>query len=95
MFTVAYKSGADWNESKFSHERFDQLLAEAKGELDNAKRTEMYREMMIIVRDDGSVIIPFFRNRVMGRRSNVMHDGKLSGVSPLDGNRATERWWFA
>ncbi len=95
MFTVAYKSGADWNESKFSHERFDSLLAEAKGELDNAKRTEMYREMMIIMRDEGSVIIPFFRNRVMGRRTTVMHDGNLSGVSPLDGNRATERWWFA
>ena len=38
--------------------------------------------------DEGSVIIPFFRNRVMGRRSNVMHDGNLSGVSPLDGNQA-------
>ena len=95
MFTVCYKSGADWNESRFSHEGFDKLLAEAKGELDNAKRTEMYREMMLIIRDEGSVIIPFFRNRVMGRRTNVMHDGNLSGVSPLDGNRATERWWFA
>jgi len=95
MFTTAYKSGADWNESRFSHERFDKLLTEAKGELDNAKRTELYREMMLIMRDEGGAIIPFFRNRVMGRRENVMHDGNLSGVSPLDGNRATERWWFA
>ena len=35
MFTTAYQSGADWNESKFSNERFDKLLLEAKGELFN------------------------------------------------------------
>ena len=51
--------------------------------------------MMMLVRDEGSVIIPFFRNRVMGRRANVMHAAKLNGETPLDGNRATERWWFA
>ncbi|MEQ8654868.1 MAG: ABC transporter substrate-binding protein [Kiloniellales bacterium] len=95
MFSTAYKSGADWNESRFSNERFDKLLAEAKSELDNVKRTELYHEMMQIVRDDGGVVIPFFRNRVMGRRTNVEHEAKISGISPLDGSRAAERWWFA
>lgn len=94
MFTVAYKGGGDWNEGKWAHDRFDKLLLEAKGELDNVIRAELYREMQMIVRDEGSVIIPFFRNRVMARRANVMHEAEISGVSPLDGNRATERWWF-
>lgn len=95
MFTIAYQSGGDWNESRFSHERFDALLVEAKGELDVARRTELYHQMMLIVRDEGSVIIPFFRNRVSARRDNVMHNGQLSGASPLDGSRAAERWWFS
>ena len=95
MFTIAYKSGADWNESFFSNERFDMLLAEAKGELNDDRRREIYRDMMLIMRDEGSTVIPFFRNRVSGRRSTVMHDGMLAGNAPLDGNRATERWWFA
>ncbi|GAB5468356.1 MAG: ABC transporter substrate-binding protein [Rhodospirillales bacterium] len=95
MFSTAYKSGADWNESRFSDARFDKLLAEAKSELDDVRRTELYHEMMQIVRDDGGVVIPFFRNRVMGRRNDVAHEAKISGISPLDGSRAAERWWFS
>lgn len=95
MFTIAYKGGADWNESFWSHEKFDALLAEAKGELDQAKRAEMYAEMQMIMRDEGSAIIPFFRNRVSARSDKIAHSGELSGSSPLDGSRAAERWWFA
>lgn len=95
MFTIAYKGGADWNESLWSHSKFDTILAEAKGELDQVKRAEMYAEMQMIVRDEGSAIIPFFRNRVSARSDKVAHSGSLSGSSPLDGSRAAERWWFA
>ncbi|MEQ9487991.1 MAG: ABC transporter substrate-binding protein [Alphaproteobacteria bacterium] len=95
MFTIAYKGGGDWNESFWSNEKFDAILAEAKGELDQKKRAEMYAEMQMIVRDEGSAIIPFFRNRVSARSNKVAHSGSLSGSSPLDGSRAAERWWFA
>ncbi|MFD0857846.1 ABC transporter substrate-binding protein [Roseovarius aquimarinus] len=95
MFSIAYKSGAAWNESKWENERFNSLLDSAKAELDDAKRTEMYGEMMRLCRDDGGTIVPFFLNRVQARGTNVMHSEKIGGNWQLDGARSAERWWFA
>lgn len=95
VFTLGYAPGADWNESHFKHERFDKLLVEARAELDVKKRAEMYAEMQRILHDEGSVIIPFFRNWIYARRATVAHDASLTGSWPLDGARGAERWWFA
>ena len=38
-----------------------QLLVESRGELDHAKRAAMYRDMQLLVRDDGGNVIPAFR----------------------------------
>ena len=95
VFTLGYAAGADWNESHFKDERFNQLLQTARAELDSTKRGEMYGEMQRIVHDRGSTIIPFFRNWIYARRSNVEHDDALTSAWPLDGARGAERWWFA
>ncbi len=95
MFSLAYAAEAAWNETHFKHERFNKLLIEARAELDDNKRGELYFEMQQILRDEGGTIVPFFRNFVYAHRNNVMHDEKLSGNWALDGNRGTERWWFA
>jgi peptide/nickel transport system substrate-binding protein len=95
IFTLGYAAGAEWNDSHFQHERFDALLVEARAELDEDRRAGMYAEMQQILHDDGSVIVPFFRNWIYARRANVMHDEKLTGNWPLDGARGAERWWFA
>jgi peptide/nickel transport system substrate-binding protein len=95
IFTLGYAAGADWNESHFADEKFNQLLVEAKAELDNGKRGEMYAEMQRILHNDGGTIIPFFRNWLYARSSKVAHSGVLSGNWPLDGARGAERWWFA
>jgi len=42
MFTTAYKTGASWNDSFWSNERFDELLVQARSELDQDKRRDMY-----------------------------------------------------
>lgn len=94
IFTLGYAPGAKWNDSHFKNERFGQLLVEARAELDNKKRAQMYSEMQRILRDDGSVIIPFFRNWIYARRANVAHPDKLTASWPLDGARGAERWWF-
>ena len=94
MFSLAYAADAAWNETHFKDPRFNELLVQARAELDDAKRTQMYGEMQQILRDEGGTIVPFFRNYVYAHRSNVMHDEQLSGNWALDGNRATERWWF-
>ena len=94
MFTLAYAKDAAWNETHFAHERFNTLLVEARSELDDVKRAELYFEMQKIVRDEGGTIVPFFTNFVYAHRKNVKHGEKLTGNWPLDGSRAAERWWF-
>lgn len=95
MFSLAYKAGADWNESHWENERFNTLLLQAKSELDESLRAEMYAEMQSLCRDDGGTIVPFFRNRTSARRDNVMHTESIASVWELDGARGYHRWWFA
>ena len=94
MFSLAYKDDAAWNESHWKNERFNTLLREAKAELDDVKRNDMYREMQLLCRDDGGTIVPFFRNRVFARRANVQHVEQMAGNWELDGARSFQRWWF-
>ncbi|WP_340109051.1 ABC transporter substrate-binding protein [Pikeienuella sp. HZG-20] len=95
IFTQAYKAGAVWNESHWANERFNELLPIAKAELDDAKRTEMYHEMCMLMRDDGGTIIPFFNNFVYARSSKVQHGADQAANWECDGGRAPTRWWFA
>lgn len=95
MYTLAYKDDAAWNESFWQNERFNELLLQGKAELDDAVRNEIYREMAVIARDDGGTIIPFFRNFVYGRSTNVQNTGELAASWEMDGCRAASRWWFA
>ena len=71
MYTIAYKSDADWNDTRFKRADFDALLAEAKSELDSAKRAATYRRMAVMVRDEGGVIVPMFNDFVDAIRDNV------------------------
>ena len=95
MFSLAYKDDAAWNESHWQNQRFNELLRQAKAELDQDKRAEMYREMCQLARDDGGTIIPMFTNFVYARRNNVMHGENLAASWQMDGARAASRWWFA
>ena len=65
----------------------------ARGELDTAKRAEMYRDMQIILRDEGGVVVPMFANAVIARNDKIAH-GDQSWVRALDGRRIMERWWM-
>jgi peptide/nickel transport system substrate-binding protein len=95
MFTTAYVSGAEWNESFWSNEAFDKLLVAARSELDDAKRREMYQEMQRLVSFEGSTIIPMYNNYVMAVANSVGTPEKISANWNLDGFRCVERWWFA
>ena len=55
-------STADWNDTRFKNETFDQLLLPARGELDPEKRKAIYRDMAYIVRDEGGLIVPMFND---------------------------------
>jgi len=94
MFSLAYKDDAAWNESFWQNKRFNELLLQAKSELDQAKRTTMYREMQELARDDGGTIIPMFTNFVYARNKKVKHGENLAASWQIDGARGASRWWF-
>lgn len=92
--TTGDASGAPWNDAFFEHERFNKLLVEARAELDGARRAEMYREMQVILRDEGGVVILLFADNVFAMSNKVGHPDAMSGNWEQDGGRLLERWWF-
>lgn len=94
MLTLAYKEDADWNEARWKNDRFNELLLQAKAELDDGLRAEMYHEMAVIARDDGGTILPFFANFVYARSNKVARNEAVASSWELDGGRAYHRWWF-
>ncbi|MCR9220618.1 MAG: ABC transporter substrate-binding protein [Alphaproteobacteria bacterium] len=94
MFTTAYADGVPWNDTFWSHERFNSLLVEARAVLDEAKRAEMYYEMQQIVRDEGGVIVPLFASYVDAHTDKLAH-GAVGSNYALDGFKLAERWWWA
>ena len=95
MFATAYAIGAPWNEGFWEHQRFHDMMLEARSELDEDRREELYFEMQRIIRDEGSTIIPMFANYVMAASDRVMTPEVIGANTTLDGLRAVERWWFA
>jgi peptide/nickel transport system substrate-binding protein len=95
MFTLAYKDDAAWNETYWKNERFNELLLQAKGELDDSLRAEMYREMCVLMRDDGGTLLPFFNNWVYARGRGVERPENVAASWSCDGARAASRWWFS
>jgi peptide/nickel transport system substrate-binding protein len=93
MFSTAYAQESTWNDTFWKHERFNTLLKEARAELDEKKRHEMYLECQRIVRDEGGVVIPVFANYIQAAHNNVRYQD-IAGNWDMDGARAAERWWF-
>jgi peptide/nickel transport system substrate-binding protein len=50
---------AQWNESRFCDENFDELVATAGSTMDEETRVEAYREVQEILAAEGPVIIPY------------------------------------
>ena len=90
MFTTAYLSTADWNDTRFKNDQFDQLLIAARAELDQAKRKQMYADMGMMVRDEGGLICPMFNDfvdattdRVAGWKDGVAGHALMNAYAPL------------
>ena len=93
MFSTAYAQESTWNDTFWKHERFNRLLREARAELDETKRHELYVECQRIVRDEGGVVIPVFANYIQAAHNKVRFRD-IAGNWDMDGARAAERWWF-
>ena len=71
MYSTAYLSTAEWNDTAFKDAHFDELMIKARGELDQVKRKAIYSEMANLLRDTGGLILPMFNDWVEGRRAEV------------------------
>lgn len=69
--SVAYTTGAAYNEARWSDAELDALASEASQIGDIAERSEIYDEISAIFADRGPVIIPYFRPVVGAYRNSV------------------------
>lgn len=93
LLTLFFKSDANWNESGWKNEKFDQLVLAARGEADEAKRKAIYGDIQGIVRDHCGIGIPVFITLLDA------HTSKLKGLSPIPvggfmGNAFAEHVWL-
>jgi peptide/nickel transport system substrate-binding protein len=94
MFSVAYAATAEWNDSNWKHPRFNDLLKQARVQLDSGKRRELYVEMQRIVSDEGAVMVPVFNNFIHAiAKDEIAHDEAMASNWSNDGHRYMERWW--
>ena len=71
MYSTAYLSTADWNDTKFKNPHFDEVLIAARAELDQTKRKAEYSELANTLRDTGGLICPMFNDFVEAKREEV------------------------
>jgi len=79
LFSLLFKSTADYNETKWKNPKFDQMLLDARSALEFTKRKEIYGEMQKMLNDDGGHINLAFRDYVDAARTEV------KGITPHPG----------
>ncbi|MBR0555026.1 twin-arginine translocation signal domain-containing protein [Ciceribacter sp. L1K23] len=92
-YSTSYLSTAEWNDTRFKRDDFDKMLLQARSELDEAKRKDLYRTMALMVRDEGGLILPVFNDYIMASTN------KLKGYVDDIGNDMSNgyigsRIWF-
>lgn len=95
MWTVAYEAGASWNDNNWENDRFQQLLKDARVEVDPAKRKDMYWEMQRLHWEEGGTVVPLFAADLMGISDKLALPENIAVNWELDGHRCAERWSFA
>jgi len=66
-----YLSGAKWNESYFTDEKFDALLADARRELDFDKRKALYIQAQEYLWENAGTLIPYHVTKLVGTTARV------------------------
>ncbi len=93
-FSQEFGSASDWNDSNWKRPKFDELVAEARIELDDTKRKEIYSECQKMISEEGGMICFAITDYLDG------YSPKVQGVKPharydLDDQRVAEKAWFA
>ena len=95
MWTIAYEAGGAWNDNHWTNETFQNLLKQARVEVDLAKRKDMYWEMQRLHWEEGGTVVPLFAADLMGLSDKLLLPEVVGSDWELDGHRCGERWSFA
>ena len=93
-FTQVYGSASDWNDSNWRNPEFDKIVSEARIELDDAKRKELYGKCQEMIAEDGGMICFAITDYLDGYAKNVMGNDPHARYD-LNDNRIAEKGWFA
>ena len=93
MYSTAYISTADWNDTRFLRPEFDQLIMQARAELDETKRKAMYRDAAVMVRDEGGLILPMFNDFIDATGPQV-GGWQPDGNQEMMGGYALSKCWL-
>ena len=72
VLALAYRSGAQWNESGFANAEFDSLLDEALRLPDADRRREVMARIETILREEGAIIQPYWTSVFRHLRADVV-----------------------
>ncbi len=95
MYSTAYLSTADWNDTRFKRDSFDKMIIAARGELDKDKRKKMYRDIDMVMRDQGGLIVPFFNQYIDASGKGVEGWVKNPAAEMSNGYALAECWLAA
>ncbi len=94
QLSQTFVTGQVWNDTHYSNPKFDKLLVDARVELDDAKRQEMYSECQQLLSDEAGMVCFAFGDgldagstRLQGLEAHPRYD--------LSDERIAEKGWFA
>jgi peptide/nickel transport system substrate-binding protein len=93
LLTLFFKSDAAWNESAWRNPQFDQLLAAARAETDDAKRRQMYADMQVMIHNGSGIGIPVFQSLLDGHSAKLKGLGAIPVGSLMGYDFAQHVWW--
>jgi len=91
--SIAYASHSTQNDSHWSSERFDQLLLEARGSLDETRRREIYYELQAMISDESGAMIPVFGD-YLDAAADKVKGTTGHPIYSLMGFRVAEKVWL-
>ena len=71
LLSLLYRSNGIWNEGHYYNKKLDALIDAAGSESNPAKRKSLYRQIELILSNDGPSIIPFYSTFVFPLRTRV------------------------
>jgi peptide/nickel transport system substrate-binding protein len=80
VLSLAYRSGAAWNETGYANPEFDKLLDQASMTLDVDKRREFMAKIQQILQDDAIVLQTFWRSNFNTTHQRVKGAAVLASV---------------